>query len=88
MANRFDYIHNVMGLSHEVIVHFPAVLTCREYRLRARHQFLQFLGRVQFDPKLPLYVNPLQIIRDSDANFAVSVAGSSIDSFNEFCKTL
>lgn len=77
-----------MGLSHEVIVEFPAVLTCREFRLRARHQFLQFLGRAQYDPTVPRYVSPLQIIRDSNVAFSVTVAGSDFATFNNFCKTL
>nr|CAG4641991.1 EOG090X0C5Y [Eurycercus lamellatus] len=88
LVERFDYLHNVIKLDHETIIQFPRVLTCRVFRLRQRHEFLQYMNRNQYDPKLPNYVSPLQIISDSDISFAVQVAKSSIQSFNDFCKTL
>lgn len=88
LVDRFDYVHNTMKMDHETLLRFPAVLTCRGFRIKQRHEFLCHLNRAQYDPKLPRYVNPLQIISDTDAYFAVHVARSSIQDFNDFCKTM
>nr|CAG4650434.1 EOG090X0C5Y [Sida crystallina] len=88
LVERFDYLHNVIKMDHDTIVTFPAVLTCRDFRLRERHQFLRFLGRHQYNPKEPNYVSPLDLIRGTDAVFACNVAKSSVLEFNDFCKTL
>lgn len=87
LVDRFDYIHNTMGMDHSVMVTFPAVLTCRQFRLKQRHEFLRSLGRHQYDPKQENYVSPLDVIRGSDSHFASCVARSTIDQFNDFCKT-
>merc|ERR1712071_485090 len=88
LVNRFDYLHNVIEMDHETIMKFPAVLTCREFRLRQRHQFLRHLERDQYNPKLPNYVSPLHIISSSDSHFAFHVAKSSLLHFTDFCKTV
>ena len=88
LLDRFDYLHNTVKMNHESILRFPAVLTCRSFRTKQRHEFLCHLDRAQYDPKLPNYVNPLQLIRDSDSHFAVHVAKTSIQEFNNFCKTM
>lgn len=86
--DRFDYLHNVVKMEHESILQFPSVLTCRDFRIKQRHEFLVHLKRAQYDAKLPNYISPLQLIRESDAHFAVSVAKSSVQEFNDFCKTM
>lgn len=75
-------------MDHTTILTFPSVLTTRGFRLRQRHEFLRHLNRDQYDPKMPNYVSPLDLIRDTDANFATIVAKSSADLFNQFCKTM
>nr|CAG4647351.1 EOG090X0C5Y [Megafenestra aurita] len=88
LVDRFDYLHNVMKLDHESIMRFPGVLSCRNFKIKQRHEFLIHLNRAQSNPKLPNYISPLDIVKDSDANFAVYTAKSSIQLFNDFCKTL
>lgn len=88
LLDRFNYLHNVVQMSHETIVQFPSVLLCREFRLKQRHEFLVHLGRAQYNPKKPNYVSPLELIRNADAHFSVYVAKSSVQEFNEFCKSL
>lgn len=77
-----------MKIDHETILRFPALLTCREFRLRQRHGFLCHLNRAQYDPKLPNYVSPSQLIEKSEVHFAGQVAKSNVTEFNAFCKTL
>ena len=86
--DRFDYLHNVVKMDHELILQFPGLLTCRQFRIKQRHEFLRHLGRIQYDPKLTNYTSPLSLIEDSDAHFAVNIAKSSVQEFNDFCKTL
>nr|CAG4638695.1 EOG090X0C5Y [Cyclestheria hislopi] len=88
LVDRFDFIHNVMKLNHETILKFPAILTCRDFRLKQRHQYLCFRNRNQYDPCKENYVSPLDIIRGSDADFCLQVAHSSVIDYNNFCKTL
>nr|CAG4636464.1 EOG090X0C5Y [Eubosmina coregoni] len=88
LVERFDYLHNIIKMSHETILKFPAVLTCRDFRMKQRHEFLRHLNRDQYDPNLSNYVSPIALIKDTDAHFAVHVAKSSITLFNQFCKTM
>jgi len=88
LVNRFDYLHNVVKMKHDTILAFPAVLTCREHRLRHRSEFLRHLERDQYDPKKENYVSPLDLISSSDAHFASHVAKSSLQHFTDFCKTM
>nr|CAG4637305.1 EOG090X0C5Y [Ceriodaphnia reticulata] len=87
-VDRFDYLHNVIKMDHELMLQFPALLTCRQFRIKQRHEFLCHLGRAQYNQNLANYVNPLHLIEDTDAHFAVTIAKSSIQDFNDFCKTL
>jgi mTERF domain-containing protein len=75
-------------MDHTTILKFPSVLTTRDFRLKQRHEFLRHLNHDQYDPKMPNYISPLDLIRDTDANFATHVAKSSVDLFNQFCKTM
>ena len=77
-----------MKMDHETILNFPAVLSSREFRIKQRHEFLQYLNRAQYNPQLENYINPLEIIRGTDSHFAVSVAKSSIAEFKDFCKIM
>lgn len=77
-----------MNIPLETIVKMPQVLTCREFKIKQRYQFLQKLGKVQFDPKQPNYISLISLISGSDGHFATEIAGSSSYAFNEFLKTL
>ncbi len=39
-----------VGLSHEQLAKFPSVLLAKRLTIRDRHNFLQKLGRNQYDP--------------------------------------
>lgn len=77
-----------MGVPNEDIVKDPQILTCRLHKLRERFMFLQKLNRLQFDPKKPNYISLMTLVSESDGHFAVEVAKSSIQTYNEFLKTL
>lgn len=85
---RFDYIHNEIGFSHESIVRWPTVLRTRISILRPRHQFLKFLKRDQFDPSLENYVSPQALVTIDDVDFCNCVAKVPVKLFNDFLKTL
>ena len=84
----FDYVHNVMKLSHEQILDFPEILKSRIFRIKQRHMFLQTLGRAQYDPKLEGYVSPQRLVEGTDTEFSQSVAKSSVEAFNIFLKSV
>lgn len=88
LVERFDFLHNVVKMDHNTILRFPAVLTCRDNRIRQRHEFLKYKNMAQYDPKTPNYVSPLDLIRNTDAQFSVMIAKTSVEEFNDFCKTL
>ncbi|EFA03203.1 transcription termination factor 3, mitochondrial [Tribolium castaneum] len=88
MLKTFEYLHKEMNIPLETIAKMPQVLTCREFRLQQRYLFLKHLGKIQFDPKQPNYISLIALVSDSDAHFATEVAGSSVNAFNEFLKTL
>lgn len=88
MLNTFEYVHKTMEIPLEMIVEFPEVLTCRDFRIKQRYLFLKSLNKLQFDPKKPLYISLLDIISGSDAHFSAVVAKSSVQTFNAFLKTL
>ncbi|EDW80001.1 uncharacterized protein Dwil_GK12335 [Drosophila willistoni] len=87
LVERFSYIYNTMGLSHSAILQNPELLASREFRLRERHEFLQLLGRAQYDPKKDLYVAPKTIVLGNNFYFVRNVAKSDIQTFDLFLKT-
>lgn len=84
----FDYAHNTMKLSHDIICQKPKILNCRLFRLRTRHMYLEKLGKNQYDPTKPLYISPEALIVGTDAEFCVNVAKTTVDTYNLFQKTL
>jgi len=87
LLERFDYIHNEMGFSHEHILRWPTILRTRVKILRPRFQFLKFLKRDQFDPMHENYVS-LQALVTHDVEFCNTVAKVPIKLYNDFLKTL
>lgn len=77
-----------MGIPLDMIITWPEILTCREFRLKHRHLFLKTLGRAQYNPKLPNYVSLLTLVSGEDSDFAVEIGKSSLQAYNAFLKTL
>lgn len=88
VTERFVYVHETMGISHERIVQSPEVLYCRLHRLRERHGYLKRLHKAQYDPRQPLYVHVGTMIAGTDAEFALNVAESSTAAYEEYLRTL
>lgn len=88
MVKTFDFVHHVMKIPLEIIAKLPEVLTCREFRIKERHMFLEKLGKAQYNPKLPNYISLLAIISGNDAEFSCEVAKSSVQAYNMFLKSL
>ncbi|CAN7998924.1 unnamed protein product [Ixodes hexagonus] len=84
----FDYLHNTMALSHDQLLKFPGILRSRRCILKPRHEFLVKLGRDQFDATQPNYVSLKALVSGSDADFCENVAKTSVDTFNQFLKTM
>ncbi len=77
-----------MELPLSVIAEDPSGLVNRESRLRNRHLFLKSLGKAQYDPKKPNYVSIKMITHGDDAVFCQRVAKTTVETFNNFLKTL
>lgn len=88
LLSTFEYIHKTMNIPLETIADMPEILTCRKFRVRERHMFLETLGKAQYNPKLPNYVSPLTLVSGTDSQFATETAKSSIQTFNTFLKSL
>ncbi|XP_065564851.1 transcription termination factor 3, mitochondrial-like isoform X3 [Artemia franciscana] len=88
MVERFNYFHNIMKIPHQTVLEYPALFRTRLLRLRPRHEFLEVNNRHQYDKTRPDFVPIDQMIKRDDSFFAVEIAGSSIDVYNEFLKTI
>ncbi|KAF9823021.1 hypothetical protein SFRURICE_018195 [Spodoptera frugiperda] len=88
LFERFNYIHNVMKISHQTIKQSPEVLMCRKFRIKQRHLFLEKLGRSQYDPQKENYIPIKSLVEDSDTEFCKKFAKCSVNDFNTFLKTL
>lgn len=88
MGKRFDYLHNVIGISHELIVAWPSVLQTRLHLLQARHRFLLHVGRAQYDPTKENYVSLKALVSGKDSEFCRLVAKVPTVELNNFLKTI
>ncbi|XP_054724634.1 transcription termination factor 3, mitochondrial-like [Uloborus diversus] len=88
LKERFDIVHNVMGIPQEEILRFPGVFLKRSFLLKQRHQYLVHLGRAQYDSLKPMYVSLSDIATTTDFEFCRECARTSVDQYNEFLKTL
>ncbi|MEQ2244533.1 Transcription termination factor 3, mitochondrial, partial [Ilyodon furcidens] len=64
----FDFLHNTMKVPNYLITKFPQVLNTKFLRLRERHQFLEYLGKAQYDPNLPSYISLDRLVSLPDEN--------------------
>jgi len=88
VAKRFDYLHNVIGYSHNEIVQSARCLRTRTTIIRQRHLFLKLLRRDHFDSTRENYVSPKGLTAGRDVEFCERVAKVSVKQFNDFLKTL
>ena len=89
----FELFHHDVGLSHEVIANYPAVLALRstgaQLGVRHRHRFLTELGRDQYRADKPNFVPPTALTNAiTDAEFCEKYAKVPVDLFNQFLKTV
>ncbi|KAM6318644.1 transcription termination factor 3, mitochondrial [Aegotheles albertisi] len=88
LRQTFDYLHNIMGISHHMLTRFPQVFNSKLLRIKERHMFLAFLGRAQYDPAQPSYISLDQLVSVPDEVFCTEIAKASIQDFERFLKTL
>ena len=88
IQHQFELLHNVAKIPHEILSQFPASLRASAMVTRPRIQFLQALGRDQFDPDQPNYISPDMLTVISDQEFCNKSAKCSEQLFNKFQKTL
>ncbi|KAL1767818.1 transcription termination factor 3, mitochondrial, partial [Sigmodon hispidus] len=77
LTENFDYVHNVMNIPHHIIVKFPQVFNTRLFKIKERHLFLAYLGRVQYDPAKPNYVSLDKFVCTPDEVFCREAAKTS-----------
>ncbi|XP_034944449.1 transcription termination factor 3, mitochondrial [Chelonus insularis] len=87
IAKTFDYVHNQMQISLELLTKIPVILLAPVSKIAERHEFLKLLKRDQYDPRKPLYVNLEDLSRSSDYEFCTNIAKTSIQLFDMFLKT-
>ncbi|KAJ6653834.1 hypothetical protein lerEdw1_008678 [Lerista edwardsae] len=88
LTETFDYLHNIMGIPHNLMVHFPQVFNSKLLRVKERHMFLKFLGRAQYDPLQPSYISLENLVSLSDDMFCAEIAKATVQDFEKFQKTL
>ena len=88
LVERFDFIHNVMKLSHDQILKAPYILSSRQFRLKQRFGFLKFIGKAQLDETKPGYISLKSFVEGTDKEFVLNVCNSSIETYDNFLKTL
>lgn len=86
ILERFNILHNIMGVDHKIIAADPKVLYCREKRLLERHGFLKALKRDQYDPTQPGFVSLVAIANTTDDIFVTEVAKSTMEEFDNYAK--
>ncbi|VVC92924.1 unnamed protein product [Leptidea sinapis] len=87
LFQRFNYIHNIMNIPHERILQHPDVLMSRNFRVKQRHEFLDKLGRSQYNPAKENYVPLMALCEGTDIDFCTKFAKCNVDDFNIFLKT-
>lgn len=88
LIERFDYVHNKMKIPQDRILQSPEILTARRHRLRQRHEFLKFLGKDQFDETKPGFISFKSFVGGNDKDFVLDVCKSSVETYDDFLKTL
>jgi len=87
LSRRLDLVHNTMKFSHSTIKKFPKLITGPDIEMRNRFLYLKKLKRDQFDPRLPLYVQPSALYNGTDEDFCKNHAKTTVDDYKLFVKT-
>ncbi|XP_014358503.2 transcription termination factor 3, mitochondrial [Papilio machaon] len=88
ILERFNYIHNVIKIPHEIILQCPHILLHRNFKVKQRHTFLEKLGRAQYNPTIENFVPLNALFELTDIEFCKKYAKCHVDDFNMFLKTL
>lgn len=88
LRKRFDYLYNVMGITHGDIVAWPSILRAREHVVKQRHLFLAALGRAQYDGTRANFVSLKELVSLPLPEFCQRVAKADVCTYNDFLKTL
>lgn len=64
------------------------VFNTRIFKIKERHLFLTYLGKVQYDPAKPNYVSLDKFVSVPDEVFCKEIAKASVKDFEKFLKTL
>ncbi|KAL8576535.1 hypothetical protein ACOMHN_003093 [Nucella lapillus] len=88
LGKRFDFLHNMMGLSHKHLTAWPSAFRTRLHIMEQRHRFLLLLGRAQYDPTKENYVSLKALVSGRDGEFCEHVAKASSAQFYSFLKSL
>merc|ERR1712218_90177 len=84
IQDKFDILHNELGYSHDTLATFAEALTGNLQTMEARSKLLQKLGKNQYDPNLPNYVNPEAFALFEDDRFCQNVAKIPLELYNKF----
>lgn len=87
LIERLDLVHNSMRLSHSMITKFPKLITGPDLDIKHRFLYLRKLKRDQFNPKLPLFVQPSSLYNGTDEEFCIKWAKTSLNDYKLFVKT-
>lgn len=88
LIERLELIHNDLKFSHHTIARHPKLITGPKLDILHRAGYLKKLKRDQYDPRLPLYVNPKALYKISDRVFCRMCAKTSLDDYRLYVKTL
>ena len=88
IQDRFDLLHNEMGYTHEILVHFSHVLSADLLTMKSRQKLLEKLGKNQSDPSKPNYVNPKAFALSTDEEFCEKVAKIPTDLYYKFLRVV
>lgn len=89
LVDRLDLLLFRMQLSPQRLIESESqLLLYRPCRLRPRHLFLQTLQRDQYDPLLPGFVKPAQLVLLDDRQFCQTLAHVPLLTYQRFLKSL
>ncbi|KAL4233995.1 mTERF [Mactra antiquata] len=88
IIRNFDYVHNVMEISHDLIAKYPSILRGGLRRIESRHRFLLKCGRAQYDNTQENYISLETFITKRDEDWCFEVAKASLAEYNNFLKMI
>ncbi|KFD58993.1 hypothetical protein M514_00156 [Trichuris suis] len=86
LSKSFNYLHNVIGFSHETMLSWPRCLREKKQKIQARHEWLKQIKRDQYDRTKPNFVSIEAMLNGNDETFCSNVAKCSLRAYDEFLK--